>query len=184
MVDNKVLEAIHNRRSIRKYKDKELTNEQIKSLVDAALISPSSLNEEPWHITVLTNKEMIDEWEKAIVQYYLDSGNEGAIKHNKSRGNKIFYNAPAVFTVSMKENKAMDVGILAQSIAIAAKGMGLDSVILGLPRISFAGEHRERWERQLCFPEGYVFGISVAVGYGDEEGRKRNPNMTKVSYLN
>ncbi|NMA94810.1 MAG: NADPH-dependent oxidoreductase, partial [Clostridiales bacterium] len=40
MKNNPVLEAIHNRRSIRKYKDTPLTDEQIQALVEAALISP------------------------------------------------------------------------------------------------------------------------------------------------
>lgn len=183
MENNKVLEAIHNRRSIRKYKEEDLTKEQIKALLEAGLVSPSSLNEEPWHISVLTNKSIVLEWEKAIVQYFIDSKNQRLIDHIKSRNNKIFYDAPVVFVISMKENKAMDVGILAQSIAIAAKGMGLDSVILGLPRVSFEPIYGERWEDKLGFPQGYVYGISVAVGYGDEDGRIRKPNMDKVSYI-
>ncbi len=105
------------------------------------------------------------------------------LEHNKSRNNKIFYDAPVVFVISMQENKAMDVGIMAQSIAIAAKGMGLDSVILGFPRVSFEEKYQEKWKQTLDFPEGYVYGISVAVGYGDEDGRVRKPDMDKVSYL-
>ena len=183
MEKNKVLEVIHSRRSIRKYKDKDLSKDQIDILLEAGLMSPSALNEEPWHITVLTNKEIILEWEKTIVDYFIDLGNHWAIDHNKSRNNKIFYDAPVVFVISMKENKAMDVGIMAQSIALAAKSMGLDSVILGLPRVSFDPKFNGQWEKTLKFPENYTYGISVAVGYGDEAGRLRKPDMEKVSYL-
>lgn len=183
MQNNKVLEAIRSRRAIRKYKDKDLTGEQIDALVKAALLSPSALNEQPWHITVLTNRDIILEWEKTIVQHFVDTNNHRFIEHNKSRNNKIFYDAPVVFVISMRENKAMDVGIMAQSIAIAAKGMGLDSVILGLPKVAFEARYEGKWSRKLGFPQDYVYGISVAVGYGDEPGRNREPDMDKVSYL-
>lgn len=183
MRNNKVLEAIHSRRAIRKYKDKNLTKEQINTLVKAALLSPSALNEQPWHITVLTNRDIILEWEKTIIQYFVDTDNQWAVERNKSRNNKIFYDAPVVFVISMRENKAMDVGIMAQSIAIAAKGMGLDSVILGFPKVSFETRYEGKWSEKLGFPKDYVYGISVAVGYGDESGRIREPDMDKVSYL-
>lgn len=183
MKDNQVLETIHSRRSIRKYKDKALTKDQINQLVKAALISPSSVNQQPWHLTALTNKSTILEWEEEIVQYFIDEDIEWVVKHNESRGNKIFYDAPAVFVISMEEGKEMDVGIMAQSIALAAKGMGLDSVILGFPRVSFHPKYKGKWEKTLDFPEDYVYGISVAVGYGDESGRNRQPDMSKVTYL-
>ena len=183
MKNNPVLEAIHNRRSIRKYKDTPLTDEQIQALVEAALISPSSRNMQPWHITVLTNRSTILDWEKEIVQYFIDANVEWAIEHNKSRNNKIFYDAPAVFVISMEKDKGMDVGIVAQSIALAAKGMGLDSVILGFPRVTFEPKYHGKWEKDLKFPDDYVYGISVAVGYGDETGREREPDMSKVTYL-
>ena len=183
MKDNKVLQAIYDRRSIRKYKDRPLTKEQIYNLVEAALISPSSMNMQPWHITVLTNRSTILEWERAIVQHFIDINNEFVVEHNKSRGNKIFYDAPAIFVISMEEGKAMDVGIVAQSIALAAKGMGLDSVILGFPRVSFEPKYNDKWKKTLGFPENHIYGISVAIGYGDEAGREREPDMSKVSYL-
>ena len=122
--------------------------------MEAALVSPSALNEEPWHITVLTNKDIILEWEKTIVQHFVDAEDQWVIEHNKSRNNKIFYDAPVVFVISMKENKAIDVGIMAQSIAIAAKGMGLDSVILGFPKASFEAKYQGKWRKDIRFSGG------------------------------
>ncbi len=98
-------------------------------------------------------------------------------------GNKIFFDAPLVIVISMEEEKGMDVGILVQSLALAAKGMGLDSVILGFPRVSFDSVFDKKWNEKLCFPENYVYGISIAIGYGDEEGRSRQVDPSKVSYL-
>lgn len=182
MKNNLVLDTIYSRRSIRKYKDRALSKEEIDSLVKAALISPSSMNMQAWHVHVESNKEVISNWEKTIIQHFIDENNEFVIEHNKNRNNKIFYDAPTVFVISMEKGKELDVGILAQSIALAAKGMGLDSVILGFPRVSFDTKYEGKWEKTLKFPENYVYGISIAVGYGDEAGRDRSPDFSKVSY--
>lgn len=184
MTDNKVLDVINKRRSVRKYKDQPLTDEQVQLLLEAALISPSARNMEPWHISVLTNRELTLEWEKVIVQHFIDIKDETVIASNASRDNKIFYDAPVVFVISMEEGKGIDVGIMAQSIALAAKSMGLDSVILGFPRVSFEERYGGKWQKEMKFPEGYVYGISVAVGYDDNyEGKKREADFSKVSYI-
>lgn len=177
------MKIFYSRRSIRKYKDMPLTEDQIDSLVKAALLSLSAMNMQSWHITMLTNRETILDWEKEIVQHFIDIGDTQIIEHNKARNNKIFYDAPAVFVVSMEENKGIDVGIVAQSIALAAKGMGLDSVILGLSRVSFEPKYADKWSKILKFPENHVYGITVAVGYGDETGKERKSDMSKVDYL-
>lgn len=183
MDSNLVLQALNERRSIRKYEDRELSKEQIDAVVKAALLSPSSRNRQPWKLSVVTNKELILKFEQEIIQHFIDFGEAWVIDHNKSRGNKIFYDAPAVFVISMKEGSGIDVGIMAQNIAIAAKGLGLDSVILGFPRVVFGEQYGDKWAEALQFPEGYVYGIAVAVGYGSEDGRKREPDYSKVSYL-
>ncbi|NLI89442.1 MAG: nitroreductase family protein [Epulopiscium sp.] len=183
MKDNFVLETIFSRRSIRSYEDTPLKDEQINSLLEAALISPSAVNQQPWHITVLTNQDVILEWEREIINYFIDIKDDFTAKRNESRGNKIFYNAPAVFVISMEKGKEIDVGIMAQSIALAAKSMGLDSVILGLPRVSFDPRYNDKWNEKLNFPKDYLYGISVAVGYGKDAGIDRQIDISKVSYL-
>ena len=182
-MNNPVLDAIHNRRSIRKYKADMPSKEIIQELVKAALISPSSMNQQAWHLTVLTNQELILEWEKDIVQYFIDMKKDSISERIRSRKNKIFYDAPLVFVISMEEDKSMDVGIMAQSIALAAKSIGLDSVILGLPRVAFDPIYENKWHEKLAFPDNHVYGISVAVGYGDAPGIEREIDRSKVTYI-
>lgn len=182
-MDNNILQAIYDRRSIRKYEDTPVTSEQIEKLVEAALISPSSRNRQPWHLTVVTNRDMIAEWEGDIVQHFLDENEPWVVEHLKSRNNKVFYDAPLVFAITMKGDNAIDVGIMAQSIAIAAKAMGLDSVILGFPRVSFYDKFEQKWQKKLGIPEGNQYGICIAAGYGAEPGKPRESDRTKVNYI-
>jgi nitroreductase len=182
-MDNNILQAFFDRKSIRKYKDTPVSKEQIERLVEVALISPSSRNGQPWHLTVLTNKDLIARWEKEIVQHFIDENEEWAVKHMESRNNKVFYDAPVAFVITMTEGSGIDVGIMVQSIAIAAKAMGLDSVILGFPRVTFLDKYEGKWQKELGIPEDHVYGVSIAVGYADEKGRDRDIDRSKVSYI-
>ncbi|OEU68926.1 MAG: NADH dehydrogenase [Desulfovibrio sp. S3730MH75] len=54
-----VLEAIHSRRSVRKYKDKPIPEELIKELLSAAMIAPSAGNAQPWQFIVVDDHEKL-----------------------------------------------------------------------------------------------------------------------------
>ncbi|NDV59998.1 nitroreductase family protein [Bacteroides sp. 519] len=52
-------ELIKSRRSMRKFTDKELTQEEVVSLLKAALISPTSKRTNAWQFIVVDNKETL-----------------------------------------------------------------------------------------------------------------------------
>ena len=48
-------ETIKNRRSIRKYKNTEISKEIIEDLIDCARLAPSAKNRQPWKFVIVTN---------------------------------------------------------------------------------------------------------------------------------
>jgi len=57
-----MIEAIENRRSIRKFNaEKPVTKEQLNSLLEAAMLSPSACNTRPWEFIAITKREVLDE---------------------------------------------------------------------------------------------------------------------------
>jgi len=52
------LEAIHTRRSIRKYLDKPISEEILTQLLKAAMAAPSARNQQPWEFVVITDVEI------------------------------------------------------------------------------------------------------------------------------
>ena len=50
---NEVLNTISKRRSHRSYADTQVTDEQLKKILKAAMESPSAVNRQPWHFTVV-----------------------------------------------------------------------------------------------------------------------------------
>ena len=55
------LEAIHTRRSIRRYEEKPVPEEIVEKLLAAAMSAPSANNTQPWHFVVITDRGLLDE---------------------------------------------------------------------------------------------------------------------------
>ena len=54
-------ETIHSRRSIRKYKAGAIIpKEDIKQILEAAMMAPSACNTRPWEFVVVENRETLD----------------------------------------------------------------------------------------------------------------------------
>ena len=55
-----LIEAIHTRRSIRKYLAKPVPEEMIDTIIKAAMAAPSAGNQQPWHFIVITDRAKLD----------------------------------------------------------------------------------------------------------------------------
>jgi len=156
-MNNPVVQAILDRRSIREYQKTQIAEEQLAILKEVAVASPSARNSQPWHFSFVQNAELLDE----IAQAVADSLGRP--------GYNVFYHAPTVVFLSRSttENQAygaLDCGIAVENLAIAAHGMGLGSVILGMPRDAFTSPKADAFRKALRFPEGYDFAIALAIG--------------------
>jgi len=56
-----VFEAIHTRRSIRKYKDRPVPQELVTKILRAAMSAPSAVNAQPWVFIVIDDRKLLDE---------------------------------------------------------------------------------------------------------------------------
>lgn len=55
------MKEIFDRKSIRKYTDKQVSKEELKEILRAAMAAPSARNQQPWEFVVVRNREKIDE---------------------------------------------------------------------------------------------------------------------------
>lgn len=55
------LTAIFTRRSIRKYTNQPVSDETVKTLLQAAMVAPSARNEQPWEFIVIRDKKILDQ---------------------------------------------------------------------------------------------------------------------------
>ena len=57
---NSKLDYIFSRRSIRKYQEKDVSEEMITDLLQAAMAAPSAVAKDPWHFIVVQNRETLN----------------------------------------------------------------------------------------------------------------------------
>lgn len=183
-MSNSTFEAIFERRSCRAYTSQKVDDETVALLAKAALAAPSGGNAQPVNLIVVQNVPLILELEKAVVDYFGKTGDEAVLGRLKSRKNKIFYDASTVFFLVVKNKAHTDAGIMSENLAIAATSLGLANIILGLPGVVFNDpDTAPYWKEKLGFPEGYDYGLAVAVGYAADEGKPHEIDLGKLSYI-
>lgn len=105
---------IERRRSIRKFSDRPVESEKIRSLIEAALRSPSSMHSHPWEFIVVQDKQMM-----------------GNLSRAKEHGSSFLRGAPLAIVVCADPQRSSvwveDASIASIFIHLAATSVGLGS---------------------------------------------------------
>ena len=181
---NEVIKAIMDRYSCRDFTGAPLKDEQVETLVKAALAAPSAINLQPWHVIAITDKAMIDEYGDECLAI-LKAENSEFYKRIQDRGGKVLYNAPCLIIIAKDQSEpaTLDAGIAIQNVALAAHSMGLGNVICGMARAPLAGPNGANWAKRLQIPEGYRFGMSICVGEAKSGKEPHELDFNKVTYI-
>lgn len=183
---NQVLSTIAARRSHRAYQQTQLTEDQINILLKAGMDSPSAVNRQPWHFTVVQNQQLLREINKAVREETMKQSPENRSPRFSDPAFDVFYHAPTVIFISAdRENywAHMDSGIACQNICLAAESLGLGTVILGMPRAAFNTEKADDFRKALLFPETHDFTIAIAVGTPADDKPAHLHAKDRISYV-
>jgi len=170
------LDIIKTRRSIRKYKPTPVSDEQITSMLEAAMLSPSACNTRPWRFIAITNREMLDKLAEAhpygkmlktaplCIAIVAQPATQEGHKEDLPKG---FY--------------PQDCGAAAQSILLQAEALGLGSCWCGVyPKDGTTKSITEI----LSIPSEEVAFCLIAIGEKDEDPRSRGKyDEAKVSWI-
>ncbi len=188
-MNDPVLQAIFDRRSIRAYKKDAVTEEQKQTLLQAALASPSARNSQPWHFTFVEDQALLSRVNAAMCERLASPQDKENRTGMADPAYSVFYHAPLVVFISGPANlegmrfAPIDAGIAVENLALAAQCLGLGSVILGMPREAFLGEEGPALEKALNFPEGYEFKIAISIGRPDTTKGAHPVGENKYSFL-
>lgn len=183
---NEVLTAISQRRTHRAYKPDPLGDEQLQFILDAAISSPSSVNGQPWHFSVVHNQDLLDKISKAAADNALKRPKDKRSPRFDDPAFQVFYHAPTVIFISTQKGgrfTQVDCGIAVNNIALAAHSLGIGSVILGLPVEAFESELGPQLEKELQFPEGNHFVIAISLGVATDSKAAPERHPDKISTI-
>jgi len=160
-----MLNLLKSRRSIRKYEPKPITDEEIGSVVQAALLSPSSRDLKPWEFVVVTDPGLLQQ-----------------LARSKPHGSSFLKEAAAAIVVIADPAKC-DVWIEDASIATLIIHLTAHSLNLGSCWIQIRNRSHNRdvtseqyVSELLKIPYEYSVEAIVALGYPAE---KKSPKGDK-----
>lgn len=165
LIHNETIDNILTRRTVREYTDEQISEEQLETLLECAMWAPSGRNGQPCHVRVVQSKAILDEMNKDFKNLV---GWDTPAYTNWDK-NPFYQNAPTVFFIYAEGDSHMDGGIMVENIALAAKGLGLGSVIIGSIGGLLSEKEGIKWKQKFDIPEDYKFLIAIAVGHGCEE---------------
>jgi len=184
---NDTMKSIMERRSIRKYQDKQVSNSEIETIMDAAIHAPNSRNQQEWHFTVIQDKALIDKIVEIIKENIMNSGIEFLIERAKSPGYHTFHHAPTIIIISGNPEAKfveIDCGAAMQTIALAAESMNIGTCPITSSAFMFASAKADELKKQLGIPQNYNFMASLSMGYRDGEKPATPPRKKEaITYI-
>ncbi len=171
-MENEIIRALKERRSIRSYKPEQITDDELKTVLEAGTWAPTAKGlQDPW-IVAVQNPALL----KRISRM-------NAAVWGKDEDIDPFYGAPTfvlVFGSADWVNAVPDGSLVLGNMMNAAHAIGLGSCWINREREMFATDEGRALMAELGLPDG-LFGIgALALGY--PAAPPREPKPRKENY--
>jgi nitroreductase len=155
-----VFEAIHKRKSTRSYEVTPVSNETLGVLLEAARLSPSARNIQPWHFIVVTNSEKRKALSKGIFAKFLSE-------------------VPVVIVLCGDQQASPDWYVV--DVALAGENMILAATSEGLGTCWVSSFDEKEVQQQLGIPENLRVVALMALGYAKDKESIKHKIMRYMS---
>jgi len=176
---NETIETIQNRRSVRQYLPEQIKDDELKEILDAAIYAPTGHNDQPWHFTVVQNKDLIDEINDGAKDAMAQMDLDWISKLGQMEQFNIFHRAPTVVIVSSRKDATTpvpDCSAAVQNMLLTAESMDIGSCWIGFAKFYFQNHDNLK---KFKIPADNEVHFGVSLGYKARENskapeRKRN----------
>lgn len=198
-----VLDAIYNRKSIRKFKDETIPKEDILKMLEAATQAPSPKHQQNWNFVVLTNRDIINKMADIVNESHKRLGEIAKTEKDRKIHMSVinyytaFRNAPVVVMVYGSEYKMIEYKILkdndapkevldvlvspqsaAQAIGAAVENFLLAATEMGYGSCYMTGptHAKTQIEELIGFDKpGFELMSIISVGVSEDDTSKKPP---------
>jgi nitroreductase len=191
-----LVEVFRERRSTRIYKNRPVSREIVKSLIDIARSVPSADNAQPVDWLIFDEPGLIAELSQQTVAVFEQKLHQGRknmsatvediqdferIIQQRARGiDPIFFNAPALLLAHVPVEDSFgrdDATYAAYNIILAAQRMGLGNCLIGY--FIYALENSGQLRRRLGLPDNRRVEVALVIGYPKYQFRRAVPRRRK-----
>jgi nitroreductase len=184
---NETLNIIKARRSIRSYLPDQIKENELQAILEAGYYAPSARNQQPWHFTVVQNKDLIDRLNNSFKEFARNTQDEYLQKRGNEPDYNVFHHAPTVIIISgdkSNQSAAVDCAAAVQNMMIQAESLGIGSCWIGLIAHLLNSDAGKGYLKQLLIPDGYKQIHAITLGYkasAAPSAPKRKQNI--ISYI-
>jgi nitroreductase len=153
-----MLDLLYHRRSARRYLDKKVNTEDVKKIITAALLSPSSKNNRPWEFIIVEDPSLMEKLSKC-----------------KPHGSAFLAHAPLGIIVAGNPAKSdvwvEDCSIASILIQLEAEKLGLGSCWVQIRKRFHDKEQTasEYIRKEFNIPSNLEILSVVGIGYKEKE---------------
>lgn len=170
---NSALNVLYERRSIRKYKSEQISEEELQLVLKAGVCAPTAMNKQSPIIVAVQNKEEIAQLSK------LNAKIMGA------EGSDPFYGAPTVLIVladANNKNAMKDGSLVMGNLMNAAQAIGLGSCWINRATELFEMPEGKQLLKKWGIEGEYVGVGNCILGYPDQEHPAMKPRKENYVY--
>ena len=165
MKTNPVLEALHERRSIRKYTDEPVSREDLTAILQAGRWAPSGLNNQPYRFLIIRDDD-------ARVEPLAECTKYSHIVKAAKVLICIFLDKQAMYS-EMKDHQGA--GACIQNMMLAAHSLGLGTVWLG----QIINDQQAVLNVLDLSTEEYELQAVIALGHPDQQGSSKRNELSE-----
>ncbi len=150
---NQQLDFIFSRRSVRKYKDREVPDHMLQDLLEAAMAAPSAVAKDPWHFIVVKARKTMDNMADVLPH--------GQMLRQATAAMVVCGDITRAHT-EHESYMLQDLSAAVENILLAANALGLGTCWLGVhPR----PERMEGIKRLFNLPDSIIPMCGIAIGW-------------------
>lgn len=171
---NEVLQAIKDRKSVKKFKDTPVPKELIEQIVEAGLYAPSGLNKQAPIVIAVTDKKTRDELSR------LNAGSDPFFRTDP------FYGAPCVLVVLADKSAhtyLYDGSLTMGNMLLAAHSLGLGACWIHRAKETFEKPEGKAILQKLGITGDYEGVGNCVVGYPDMTPAEKPRKENRVFYI-
>jgi nitroreductase len=175
-MENEVLRAIRERRSTRKFEERQIAPELLDVLLEAAIWAPSGSNSQSWKFTAIQKPEILRKINEIVREGFLNRyepdddypGKKFAKNAAANENYNFYYHAPTLIIASNVggyANAIADCALGLENLFLAAQSIGLGSCYINQLHWLENDEILREYLAEFGIPRSHVICASAAAGY-------------------
>ena len=188
---NQTISILLNSSTTQTFTNQEVDADKIATILKAGTQAPSAKNNQPWHFSVITNKDILEKINTDTLAIAQKAAEKDLTKPKPVQGYHALFHAPLAIVISGTvdgPSAKFDTALACENMSIAAQSLGLGSHIVMSMLQTFSGPNEAEYRKILDIPQNQkpvvvlLIGVPAAAS-SDAVSKATTRNLNVVTYV-